>query len=241
MADTRTKLLGEQGQVSDQSMGDMTRWACLAGGGLAAYAAVRRGGPTGIMLGALGGILVYQGTTGQLIPERVARLAKPSQDVHLISTITIDRPASELYDYWKGFSRLPEIMSFLDRVEPRPGNGENITHWVARGPRGMTLEWDAEVTEDVPDQRIAWRSLEGSEIHNWGTIRFNEAPAGRGTEVHLSMHYEPPGGALGSAAGHFLSGLSQAVIKQNLRRFKAYMESGEIPTGRSHTQERRLQ
>lgn len=244
MADTRTKLLGEQGPASDQTMRDITRWACLAGGGLAAYAAVRRGGPSGILMGALGGVLLYQGATGHsAVPERLTRIGRQPQDVHLVSTITIDRPASDLYDFWKGFTRLPEIMSFLERVEPRPniaGAGD-VTHWVVKAPRGHSLEWDSEVTEDVPDQRIAWRSLENSELHNWGAVRFTPAPGGRGTEVHLSMHYEPPGGMLGKAAGQFLGGLSQAVLKQNLRRFKAYMESGEIPTGRSNAQERRLQ
>lgn len=239
MADTRTQPLGEQGSVSEQSMQDITRWACLAGGGVAAYAAVKRGGPSGILMGALGGVLLYQGVTGHTA---VPRMGRQSRDVHLASTITIDRPASDLYEFWKGFTRLPQVMSFLESVEPRGGGVTNdITHWVVKGPRGHRVEWDAEVTEDVPDQRLGWRSLEGSDINTWGAVRFNAAPAGRGTEVHVSMHYEPPGGNVGRAVGHFLSGLSQAVVKQNLKQFKAFMESGEVPTGRSSTQDRRLQ
>lgn len=242
MADTRTQLLGEQDSVSPDSMRDLTRWACLAGGGVAAYAAVRRGGASGILMGALGGVLLYQGATGHsAIPERLMRMGRQSRDVHLASTITIDRPASDLYEFWKGFTRLPKVMTFLESVEPRGGVTNDVTHWAVKGPRGHRVEWDAEVTEDVPDQRIGWRSLEGSDINTWGAVRFNEAPAGRGTEVHVSMHYEPPGGNVGRAVGHFLGGLSQALIKQNLKQFKAYMESGEVPTGRSHTQERRMQ
>lgn len=242
MADSRTKMLGAEGATSNATMGDITRWACLAGGAVAGYIAVRQGGPGGMVIGALGGVLLYQGISRQAaIPRSVARLGRTTRDVHLISTITIDRPASDLYQFWKGFSRLPEIMTFLERVEPRPGENGRVTHWVVKAPREHTLEWDAEVTEDVPDQRIAWRSLEGSDINTWGVVRFNEAPAGRGTEVYVSMHYEPPGGRLGSVVGHFLGGLSQALIQQNLRRFKAYMESGEIPTGRSTVEQRRLQ
>jgi uncharacterized membrane protein len=240
MATTSMEIAGDdRGSASDQGINDITRWACLAGGGLATYAAWRSGGPSGILMGVLGGVLIYQGTTGHApVPSRLASMNGRSRDVHLISTITIDRPASDLYEFWKGFTKLPQIMTFLESVEP---HGDDLTHWVMKVPKGRTVEWDSEVTEDVPDQRIAWRSVEGSELTNWGAVRFNRAPADRGTEVHLSMHYEPPGGRIGAAVGHFLDGLSQEVIKQNLRHLKAYMESGEIPTNITTSQGRRLQ
>ena len=236
MAGTSTRLGGSYEPASDQNASEMTRLACLAGGGLASYAAWRSGGVSGILMGILGGALIYQGTTGHApIPKQMAGMGRKGRDVHLISTITIGRPASDIYEFWKGFTRLPQIMSYLDRVEPR---GEKLTHWVASPPHGGTVEWDAEVTEDVPDQRIAWRSIEGSDLPNWGAVRFNKAPGDRGTEVHLSMHYEPPGGKIGAAAGHLLEGMSEEVLKQNLRHLKAYLETGEIPTNITTSQGR---
>lgn len=236
MAGTSTQLTGARGSSSDQSM-DTARWVCLAGGGLATYAAWRTGGVGGVLMGILGGAMIYQGTTGNMpAAGLIGGRGGQSRDVHLVTTITINRPASEIYEYWKGFTRLPQIMTFLDRVEPR---GERLSHWVAGDPRGGTIEWDSEVTEDVPNQRIAWRSVEGSELPNWGAVRFNKAPGDRGTEVHLSMHYEPPGGRLGSALGHFLEGMSEEVLKQNLRHLKAYLETGEIPTNTNTSQGRR--
>ncbi|MAL99142.1 MAG: cyclase [Alteromonadaceae bacterium] len=236
MASTGLQALTHPDSLSDQTMHDLTRWACLAGGGLATYAGYRSGGASGLLMGVLGGVLAYQGIANTSAPRRLLEAARPQREVHLISTVTIDKPASELYKFWKGFTRLPQIMSFLDSVEPR---GDKISHWVVKAPSGHTLEWDAEVTEDVPDKRIAWHSVEGSEMPNWGKVRFNEAPGKRGTEIHVSMYFEPPGGNAGAIAGHFLQGLSKELIKQNLRHLKAYLETGEIPTNITTSQGRR--
>ncbi len=147
--------------------------------------------------------------------------------VHLQGSVNIDRSAETLYRFWRSFVELPQVMTFLDRVEERE---RGLTHWVVHSPLGATIEWDSEVTEDIPGQRIAWRSLEGADIHSWGSVEFYEDQLGRSTDVTLNLHFEPPGRAAGGAVARFLSGLEKAVLNQNLRNLKAYMETGEVPT-----------
>jgi uncharacterized membrane protein len=108
---------------------------------------------------------------------------------------------------------------------------DQCSHWVARAPRGLTtLEWDAETTEDRENELIAWRSLPDADVDNQGVVRFQDAPDGRGTEVHVSIQYRPLAGAIGDALARLLNPISSQLIKEDLRRFKRLLETGEIPT-----------
>jgi len=147
-----------------------------------------------------------------------------SGPVEVHQAITINRPAEELYRYWRDFRNLPRIMSHLESVQVE-GNGRS--HWKAKAPAGMTIEWDAEVTEDRPNERIAWRSV-GGHMDNDGSVRFVPAPGGRGTEVHVTMHYDPPGGALGRWAARLLGESPEQQVYDDLRHFKQVMETGEV-------------
>jgi uncharacterized membrane protein len=139
-------------------------------------------------------------------------------------TTTIKRPANELYEFWHDFENLPRFMFHLELVEV---TGPRRSHWVARAPTG-TVEWDAEVTEDTPNERIAWRSLEGSEIPNSGVVRFVRAPGDRGTEIHVEMTYDAPGGKLGALAAKIFGEEPSQQIRDDLRRFKQVLETGEV-------------
>jgi uncharacterized membrane protein len=92
------------------------------------------------------------------------------------------------------------------------------------------VEWDAEITEERPDELIAWCALEGSDVHHAGSIRFSAAPQGRGTFVTVQMQYRPPAGALGAAVGALFGEDPSQTIKSDLRRFKQLMETGDIIT-----------
>lgn len=151
-----------------------------------------------------------------------------ARSVHLQGSVNIDRSPESLYRFWRRFEDLPKVMTFLDRVEEKdPG----VTHWVVQTPLGATVEWDSEVVEDLPNHKISWRSLEGSDIRSWGDIEFHSRYQGRSSDVVLNLHFEPPGKGVGAAVERFLGGLERAVLNQNLRNFKAYMETGEVPTG----------
>jgi uncharacterized membrane protein len=155
-----------------------------------------------------------------------------------VVTLTINRPREELYTSWRNLTNLPRWMKHLRSVDVR---GDRRSHWVASGPAGSTVEWDAEITEDRPNEIIAWRSIEGSDVDHSGVVRFKPAPGNRGTMVTLEMRYAPPAGTLGSAVAAWFGEDPPQSIKMDLRRFKQVMETGEVittegqPAGRADT------
>src|SRR5918999_3832330 len=114
---------------------------------------------------------------------------------HVAKSITIKRSPEEVYGFWRNFEHLPQFMYHLESVQVR---GSGRSHWVAKAPGGATVEWDAETIEDVPNERIAWRSLPNADVVNSGSVEFRRAPGDRGTEIHVEIHYEPPAGKLGT-------------------------------------------
>ena len=145
--------------------------------------------------------------------------------MHLKAATTIRRDRGELYAMWRDFTRFPQFMVHLDEVR---STGHNQSHWKAKGPLGMAVEWDAEIIDDAPGERIAWRSMKGARVDNAGIVRFVPAPGDQGTEVHVEMRYEIPGGTLGSALAKLLGEEPALQISDDLRRFKQIAETGEI-------------
>jgi uncharacterized membrane protein len=141
------------------------------------------------------------------------------------TAVTIRRPVEEVYGYWRDLSNLPSFMIHLEAVEPT-GNGRS--HWTAKAPAGRKVEWDAEVVEDKPGERIAWRSLEGSQVGNSGSVWFTPAPGGGGTEVRVELSYDPPGGALGKVVAKLFGEEPQQQVTDDLRRLKQVLETGEV-------------
>jgi uncharacterized membrane protein len=145
--------------------------------------------------------------------------------IHVHKSVTVNRPADEVYAFWRDFENLPRFMKNLESVQV---TGDRRSHWVANGPAGQTLEWDAETTEDRPSERIAWRSLEGADVSSAGVVRFVAAPGGRGTEIHVEMRYDPPGGKLGALFSTLFGENPSLQVDGDLRRFKQVMEIGEV-------------
>jgi uncharacterized membrane protein len=139
-------------------------------------------------------------------------------------SIIVNAPPEEVYQFWRDFENLPRFMRYLESVTV---TGENRSHWVAKAPGG-SVEWDAEMIEDRPNQLIAWRSLEGSEVETSGTVRFEQATGGRGTVVHVQLNYNPPGGAVGALVAKLLGEDPDGQMQVDLRRFKQVMEVGEV-------------
>src|SRR4051794_15117295 len=145
--------------------------------------------------------------------------------MELTSTTTVTRPPEEVYAFWRQLDRLPTFMAHLEEVR---ATDARRSHWKASAPFGREVEWDAETTEDVPGQRIAWRSVDGADVPNSGEVRFVPAPGRRGTEVHVTLTYELPGGALGKAAAKYFGEEPSQQLDDDLRRFKQVMETGEV-------------
>lgn len=153
------------------------------------------------------------------------RLSSHGKDNRTIRVITINRSPEEVYQFWRDFQNLPRFMSHLESVHVID---EKRSRWVAKAPAGTSVEWDAEIIEDRPNQLIAWRSLEGADVDNAGTVSFNPAPGGRGTEVSVELEYNPPGGALGAGIAKLFGEAPEQQIKGDLYRFKQVMETGEV-------------
>jgi uncharacterized membrane protein len=140
--------------------------------------------------------------------------------------VTINRPAAELYSYWRDLANLP---SFLDNVVSIEALDTTRSHWVVKAPGGKTVEWDAVLTEDRPDELLAWASEPGADVPNSGRVEFRDAGA-RGTVVTATIAYDPPGGAIGKIIAKMFQREPAIQARRDLRRFKQLMEAGEIAT-----------
>lgn len=143
-------------------------------------------------------------------------------------TVTINKPRHEIYAFWRDFSNLPKVMENVASITVSGGGKQS--HWVVEAPGGRSVEWDAIVTEDVPDQLIAWQSAEGADVVNSGRVEFRDAPPGRGTEVSATIAYDPPAGTVGKLIAKLFQKEPAIQARRDLRRLRQYLETGEIAT-----------
>jgi uncharacterized membrane protein len=143
----------------------------------------------------------------------------------LHAAITVRRPREEVYGFWRDVENLPRFMIHLESVQVID---QRRSHWTARGPVGKAIEWDARIVDDRPGSLIVWRSSDGATVRNSGSVRFADAPGGRGTEVHVELRFDPPGGVVGAAFARLLGEHPDQQIRDDLRRFKQVLETGEV-------------
>lgn len=160
------------------------------------------------------------GAVGEHRGERGIRVRK---------VVIVDNSPEEAYNFWRNFENLPWFMAHLESVRVMD---QRRSYWKARAPLGATVEWAAEITEDRPNQLIAWRSLEGAAVPNSGQVRFVPAPGRRGTEVHVELTYEPPGGIIGATVAKLFGEEPSQQVDSDLRRFKQVLEIGEVAPSR---------
>jgi uncharacterized membrane protein len=238
MATTTTPTPRERTQPSPPETGDgrarpaggaqVDDWVSLLGGGALALCGLAKGSLGGLGLALLGGGLAYRGAAA--LPQVASALGlKPAQTggIHVEHTVSILRPQEELFRFWRNFDNLPRFMRYLESVR---STGGNRSHWVAREPMNVRVEWDAEITAERPNELIAWRSLPGSVVHTEGSVRFTPEPANRGTRVHVTMRYSPPARKVAAAVAWLFGRWGEQEVREDLRRFKRLIETGEIPT-----------
>lgn len=229
-----------------KNISEPERWASVIfGSALAAYGLKRRSLP-GLALSALGGALVWRGATGHCIvyeaagvttaEEQGAQVSVPyGKGIRVEKSVTIDAPPEQLYTFWRNFENLPRFMHNLESVEVHDARR---SHWVAKGPAGTKVDWDAEIINEIPNELIGWRSIEGSKVDNAGSVHFDRAAGGRGTEVKVVLRYDPPAGLFGAAVSKILGEDPAMNVQEDLRRLKMLIETGELatiegqPTGR---------
>lgn len=150
-----------------------------------------------------------------------------ARDVHIETSIAIDKSPEELFAFWRDLKNLPLFMNNLESVTVLD---QRKSHWVAKGVGAARVEWVAEIYNEVENELIAWRSLENADVVNAGSVRFQKGPTGHGTYVRVTVNYNPPAGKLGATIAQLLGGEPTQLIKEDLRRLKQVMEAGEIST-----------
>jgi uncharacterized membrane protein len=158
-------------------------------------------------------------------PKTVANEGADAGIIRTKRSITIHKSPEEVYAFWRNFENLPQFMRHLESVTVS-GNGRS--HWKAKAPAGQSVEWDATTTADRPNELISWRSDEGAPVYNAGTVRFERAPGGRGTEVRVDLEYDPPFGKLGSKVAMLFREEPGQQVQDDLRHLKQVMETGDI-------------
>jgi uncharacterized membrane protein len=161
-------------------------------------------------------------------PDHVFR--NPSDPELVGKTVTIGKPAQELYDRWRNFTRFPD---FMDNVERVTTNGDGTSTWTIKAPLGSSVEVVTRITEDQPGRTIGWASTPESQIETEGRVEFTDAGPGRGTAVRLTMRYKPPGGVIGKTFAKVFQREPDLQARRDLRRFKQLMETGEVTTNAS--------
>jgi uncharacterized membrane protein len=218
-----------QSDGGGMNLSEVERWASIiAGAGLLLFAVRQRRG-TGIMAGTLGASLIARGSSGHCPVYAAANLStrRDTRDalsgprgVLVHKTMVINRPVEDVYRFWRDLSNLPRCMQHLESVTPL-GNGRS--HWIAKGPAGMRVEWDAEIINEEENRVIGWRSLEGADVVSAGSVNFRECDGA--TEIVVRLQYSPPAGRMGALIARLFGEEPSQQIQEDLHRVKQCLET----------------
>jgi uncharacterized membrane protein len=217
------------------------RWISVVLGSAAAAYGLSRRSVGGVALAGLGGALLWRGASGRCpVYEAlgITSVAEADGDrsnvsvpygkgIRVEQSVTIALRAEEIYSFFRDFENLPRFLSHLKSVTVLD---EKRSHWAAKGPAGGDAEWDAEIINEIPNELIGWRSVEGSQVDNAGSIHFKPAAGDRGTDVKVILRYDPPGGLLGAMTARIFGEDPAHQVKEDLRALKMLLETGEIAT-----------
>jgi uncharacterized membrane protein len=217
------------------NVGSSERVISLLGGGVLLAYGLSRGGISGLGVGLIGGALAYRGWTGHChtydalgisTADHNEQTSIPSgQGIKFEHGVLIQKPADELYRFWRKLDNLPRVMRHLVAVQDL---GNKRSRWTAKGPTG-NVQWEAEIITERPGEMIGWRSLEGSTVDTAGSVHFHEQQHGRGTEVRVVLSYNPPAGRVGHALAWLTGSEPGREIREDLQNFKRMMET-TLPT-----------
>jgi uncharacterized membrane protein len=160
----------------------------------------------------------------QLSQAEARGAGRTRREVRLTEAITINKPVEEVYGFWRNFENFPRFMRNVEAIDVTGVR----SHWRVIGPAGVRVEWDAELVEDVENERISWRTVEDSTVEHHGSVRFSRAAGARGTEIGVHLHYSPPAGQIGRGIAWLVGSDPESQVREDLRRFKQIMETGEV-------------
>lgn len=201
----------------------------LSGAALTAMGLRNIKSPGGIGMLLAGGFLLTRGASGYcFVNNAMGRNTAHRQGspVEVKTTVTVNKPVSEVYSFWRKLENLPRFMRHLQSVEELDATR---SRWTAKGPAGVgSVSWEAEIIEDYQNEFVSWSSLPGSTVDNAGQVRFRETPTG--TEIQAQITYRLPGGDLGGAAARLFSPMAEKMMREDIRDFKKVMEAAERVT-----------
>jgi len=207
---------------------DQQRLIGGAAGGALVLLGLRKKGVLGLGIAAVGGYLAYRAATGNDPVMKAAGLGGgqvSSKPIFVEHSVVIERPPQQVYDFWRKLDNLPQIMSHLEEVTQLDAKR---SRWVAKAPLGTHVEWEAEIVNDKPGERIGWHSLPGATVDNAGSVQFEGLPGGNSTRVHVALSYRPPAGPLGAAVAKLFGEEPSQQIAEDLQKFKQSFE-GSAP------------
>ena len=216
------------------SLADAENWLALGAGALLLLVGVSRRSTLGACLAVSSAPLLYRGITGRW-PDVLNGCAQPdstrsalggARGVHVRESIRVEMPVGDVYKFWRSLANLPRFMNHLDRVTE---SSDGTSHWVAAGPAGLAVEWDAQIINEVENKVLAWRSLPGSDVVSAGSVNFDAARGGRSTQVSVHLQYAPPAGKVGALVASLFGREPSQTVREDLRHFKQLLEAGEIP------------
>lgn len=199
-----------------------------AGGSAVLGYGMKRGGMLGTGAALLGLGLLARGVSNMEL-RRLLGLSAGRRAVDIQKTLHIAAPLERVFEFWSNYQNFPYFMSHVDEVRDL---GDDRSHWVARGPAGLPVEWDALLTEYVPNEVLAWKSIAGSALKHAGRVRFT--PDGTGTRVHIKMSYNPPAGVLGHALASLLGQDLKSLMDKDLLSVKTLLEAGKTSAHGAH-------
>jgi uncharacterized membrane protein len=227
-ADAEASAIPPATGTSTLNVGTPERIVSALGGAALAVMGLRDlKSPAGVSMLLTGGFLLVRGVSGycavnNAIGRNTAR--KQGSPVEVKTTVSLNKPRSEVYSFWRRFENLPKFMKHLEKVEEID---QTRSKWTAKGPAGVgSVSWESEIVEDHQNELISWRSLPGSTVDNAGQVRFVETP--RGTDIRVQITYRLPGGDVGAAAAKLVSPMAEKMMRDDVRDLKNVMENGNL-------------
>jgi uncharacterized membrane protein len=154
-----------------------------------------------------------------------------ARGLHVRESVRLELPIAHVYRFWRRLGNLPQVMTHLKQVRE---TADGKSHWVAAGPAGLDVEWDAEIINEVENQLLAWQSLPGSDVVTAGSVSFDAARDGRSTQISVHLQYAPPAGKAGTVVASLFGREPSQTIREDLRHWKQLLEAGEIPRATAH-------
>jgi uncharacterized membrane protein len=213
------------------SLANAENWLAFGTGAVLLLVGASRRSVAGACLAVSSAPLLYRGITGRWPDgrhvQRDSRRAASSVErgLRVRESVRLEVPVAEVYRFWRRLENLPRVMTHLNRVTE---TADGKSHWVAAGPAGLAVKWDAEIVNDVENRLLAWRSLPGSDVVTEGSVSFDAARGGRSTQVSVQLQYAPPAGKAGALLASLFGREPSQTIREDLRHFKQLLEAGEV-------------